>query len=288
MKKEGMITIIVALIGLIGAIGAAIIGAKWGKENVTVIVQADGKNIVLDDAEIQKMAEENESLKNKVAEYEDKINSMESERSELAEKLGDANGKLDGIPSIEFQNLGLSIDGEEKNINKVKSSVFVNGILYYSKEFVDNLLPSDKAATTKDGMLYVGKIVKEKTNLFDMPVIEKEHYAYFYDSIKDTYGNTYGKSVYWEYGDNFITFNVGRQYSYFKCTVAMREGRNGENSFQVLADGNVIYTSSEITNMTEAFEVDIPINEASTLSVGTIGVSGSNIIISDAVVYNQE
>ena len=116
------------------------------------------------------------------------------------------------VPSIEFQNLGLSIDGEEKNINQDKSSVYINGNQYYSKEFVDNLLPNDKVATVKDGMFYVGKIVKEKTNLLDMPIIENEYYSYFYDSMKDTYGNTYSKVLMFEYSNNFTTFNAPDLY----------------------------------------------------------------------------
>lgn len=288
MKKERNATIIAALIGLVATIIAAIIGVKWGKENITVIVQIDGKNVVLDDSEVQEIAEENEKLKNTIEECENKINSLESERSELAKKLGDANGELDGIPSIEFQNLGLSIDGVEKAINKDKSSVFINGIQYYSKEFVDNLLPEDKVSTLKDGILYVGKIVKEKSNLFDLPVIEDNKYVYFYDSMKDTYGNTYGKSILFDLNGCFITYSTGRAYSYFKCDAAMREGHNGECSLQILADGEIIYTSEIITNMTEPFPIDIPINGASRISIGTVGTGGGNVFISNAVLYNQE
>ncbi len=288
MKKEGTAAIIVALIGLIATISAAIIGAKWGKENVNVVVNVDGKNVVLDDSEVQAMAKENEELKNQVEEREDKINELESERSDLAKKLGDANGELNGIPSIEFQNIGLSIDGEEKQISKERSSVFINGVQYYSKEFVDSLLPEGNVSTIKDGMFYVGKVIKEKTNLFDLPVIEKAYYSNFYDSMKDTYGNIRGKSLFFKYHNEFVAFNAGRDYSYFKCIVAMNEGANGVGVFQIIADEEIIYTSDEITNMTEPFEIDIPINGASILSVGTVGSNESSIFISNAVLYNQE
>ena len=139
----------------------------------------------------------------------------------------------------------------------------------------------------KDGMFYVGKIVKEKTNLLDMPIIENEYYSYFYDSMKDTYGNTYSKVLMFEYSNNFTTFNAGREYSYLKCTVAMKEQSKGNASLQIIVDDNIIYTSSEITNMTEPFEVDIPINQASKISIGTIGNSTSRVFITNAVLYNQ-
>lgn len=288
MRNDGRMAIIVALIGVIGTILAAIIGAKWGKENVNVIVQIDGKNVVLDDSEVQKIAEENENLKSQVSEYENTIDGLTSEKSELAKKLGDANGELSEIPSIEFQNIGLSIDGEEKTINKEKSSVFINGVQYYSKEFVDNLLPEDKVSTIKDGMFYVGKIVKEKANLFDMPIVSRGSYIYFNDSMKDTYGNVYGQSMFFDYKGQFITFNVKREYAYFKCIVAPKYGCGGAASLQIKAGEEVIYTSDEITNMTEAFLVDIPINGASTISIGTIGDNEGVVFVSDAVVYNQE
>ncbi len=290
MKTKHMISIIVALIGVIGTISAAIIGVKWGKNNVNVIVELDGKNIVLKDSDVQELASENEDLKGLVSEYELKIEKLESEKTDIMAQLGNISGELNEVPSVEFHNLGLSIDGEEKTINRDKATVYINGVQYYSQDFVDNLLPSNMAITVKDDMLYIGKIVNEKANLFDMAVIEKAYYSYFYDSIKDTYGNIYGNALVFEYHDNFTTFNANREYSHFKCTVAMQHGYNGKGSLQIKADGNIIYTSTEITNMTEPFEIDIPINQTSIISIGTIGenYSGSRILITNAVLYNQE
>ena len=50
--------------------------------------------------------------------YFDILSHLQKDKDELISKLGVANGALDEVPSIEFQNLGLSIDGEEKNINQ--------------------------------------------------------------------------------------------------------------------------------------------------------------------------
>lgn len=288
MKTKYMISIIVALIGVIGTITAAIIGVKWGESNVNVIVQLDGRNVVLDDSDVQKLIAENEELKNLTSDYEYKIKELENQSSDLASKLGSVNGELDSIPVIEFQNLGLSIDGEEKVINKDRSSVLINGVQYYSQEFIDNLLPVNMSVIIQDNIFYVGKIVKEKRGLFTMPVVEKEYNTSFLDSVKDTYGNMYSNALLFKYNDNFVTFNVGREYSYLKCTVAMQEGYKGNGVIQIKADGDVIYTSSEITNITEAYEINVPINQASIISIGTIGeTSESRIIVANAVLYNQ-
>jgi len=288
MKKGNGITIIAALIGVIGTIAGAVIGVIWGKSNMNVIVQIDGKNIVLQDSDVQEMASENEELKKTIADYEMQISDLENESENLTEKLGVANGELDEVPAIEFRDLGLSIDGEEQVINKDKSSVFINGIQYYSQDFVNNLLPDNMSATVRDDTFYIGKIIKEKVNLFDQPVIHQAGSTYFYDSIKDTYGNIYGSALVFEYSDRFTSFNAGRDYSHFKCTVAMQERFNGKGELQIKADDNIIYTSPEIINMTEPFEIDIPINQASTISIGTIGDSTSRIFITNAVLYNQE
>lgn len=288
MKKGNGVAIIAALIGVIGTISGSVIGVIWGKNNVNVIVQIDGKNIVLQDSDVQEMASENEELKRKISDYEAEITDLKGQSEELATKLGNANGELEGIPSIEFVELGLSINGEEKLINREKASVYINGVQYYSQDFVNSLLPDNMSASVKDGTLYIGKIVKEKTNLFDRPVIHQSGSTYFYDSIKDTYGNAYGSALVFEYSDRFVSFNAGRNYSHFKCTVAMQERYNGQGELQIMTDDNIIYTSPEIINMTEPFDIDIPINQASTISIGTIGDSTSRIFISNAVLYNQE
>lgn len=298
MKKSNGVAIIVALIGLIGTIAGSVIGVIWGKNNVNVMVQVDGESVVLKDTDVQELALENEELKRQVSEneelkkqvsdYETQIENLENESKDLAAKLENASGELDEVPVIEFKDLGLSIDGEEKPINKDKASVFINGVQYYSQDFINNLLPDNTSVIMKDSMLYIGKIVKDRINLFDRPVIEQAHYTYFYDSIKDTYGNSYSDALVFEYSDYFTIFNAGREYSHFKCTVAMQEGYRGSGELQIKVDDNVIYTSAEIINTTEPFDIDIPINQASTISIGTIGNSTSRIFISNAVLYNQE
>lgn len=279
-----------AIIGAIATISAAVIGVKWGKSNINLVVEVDGKNVVLKNGDVQELASENESLKKMLSEYEIKLEKQENEKTDLMEQLKSIDGELNEVPAMEFHNLGLFIDGEEETINKDKSMVDINGVHYYSQDFIDNLLPSDKAMTVKDDTLYVGKIVNEKVNLFDMAVIEKAKYSHFYDSIKDTYGNVYGNALVFEFHDNFTTFNAQRGYSHFKCTVAMQEGYKNKGILEIKADGNTVYTSSQITNMTEPFEIDIPINQASTISIGTLGENRFNdrIFIANAVLYNQE
>lgn len=289
MKTKHIVSIVTAGIGATGVVAAAIIGAAWGKNNINLVVQIDEKNVTIkDSSDIQELASENEALRNQISGYELQIQILENENDEL--KAENSNGELGEVPLIEYHNLGLSINGEEQTINKDRSSVYINGSPYYSQDFVGSLVPDNMTMTKKDDMLYIGKIVSEKVNLLDMPVIEQDNYCYFYDSLKDTYGNINSRALVFEYVDYFTTFNTNREYDYLKCIVAMQDGYRGNGALQIKADGNIIYTSSEITNMTEPYEIDIPINQASTLSIGTIGehYNKSRILIADAVLYNQE
>lgn len=103
MKKGNAITIIAALIGAVGTIAGTVIGVIWGKNNMNVIVQIDGKNIVLQDSDVQDMASENEELKETISEYEIQISDLEDESKNLMEKLGVVSGELDDAPAIEFK-----------------------------------------------------------------------------------------------------------------------------------------------------------------------------------------
>lgn len=287
--SDRTVTIIVAIIGLVGTITAAIIGAVWGKSNVTVVVPIDGKNIVLNDKDVKKMANDNEKLNNEISGYKDEIEKLKGQSEELAEKLGAANGELSDVPAIEYRNFGLSIDGEEKQVNKHRSSVLINGRQYYSKDFVDSLLPSNQTAVEKDDMLYIGKVVKEKSNLFDRQLIDIESNINISENVKDTYGNIHNKAVVFQWGDKSITYNANREYSNLKCTLAVLDGESGGGVIQIESEKGILYTSEEIFSTTEPVVIDIPINQASSITIKQIvGSYYTYNMVADAVLYNEE
>ena len=289
MKMKHAVVIIAALVELVGVIVAAIIGVAWGKSNVTVIVQLDGKNIILNDKDVQEMASENEKLRNQISDYESQIEDLGNESKDLAVKLGAANGELSEIPVIELHNCGLSINGEEKAIDKDKSYAIINGRQYYSRDFIDTLLPENMTTTMKNEMLYIGRIIKDKTSLLDLPKVKDTGWEKW-DSIIDTFGNTYSNVLFLRDAGWGITYNAGGEYSNFKCVVAMKEDSGGRGYLQIETDDeSYTYISPEITNMTKKVEVDIPINYTSTITIKCVnGDYRCNIFVADAVLYNQE
>lgn len=287
-------TIIAAIIGAVATIVAAFIGIKWGKNNVTIVVQQDGKNIILDDAGVQSMVDENEKLKNaqddyekQIVEYKRQIAELESDSADLTKKLNAVTGELEEKPVLELKNCGLSVNGDEKVINKENSYVAINGREYFSKEFIDNLLPENTTLVMKNEMLYVGKVVKSKANLLDMHTVYNSGGS-FWDNITDTYGNSYAKILYYKYGGYKTIFNVKKEYTNFRCTIAKKEGSSATGYIQIETDdGNIVYTSPAIEAITEPIEIDIPINQASNLLIRSVGNLQIDLFVANAVLYNE-
>lgn len=267
------------LIESIIAIACALIGAFFGKASNTYYYNDER----ITKEEMISVMKENENLNSRIEE-------LNSEKDDLEEKNESLITQLDDIPTVEFQNIGLSIDGVEQMINTDKSSVLINGNQYYSQEFVDNLLPEDKQITTKDDIFYIGKIVKEKSDLLEKPIVEKINGASIEENITDTYGNIYSKALRLFRVSASTTFNVNRDYSRLKCKICMEQGIKSSGIVQISTEQGIIYTSEELTNITEPYEIDLPINQASIITFSGLGKSSNeyHALVAEAVLYNEE
>ena len=219
MKAKHVVSIVVAVIGLIGTIGGTYIGAKWGQSNFTINVNtSDGKDVKVNRDNVETMVSDNESLKEINADYEEKISQLESENEDLSQRLDNASGELNEAPSIEFQDIGLSIDGEEQSINESKSCAIINGINYYTNDFIDALINKDKSVTIKDGIMHIGKIIYEQENLSDQWEIDSENVSKG-DKVVDSYGNNYTDTFVFCERENSIDIKLDKKYSIYKVIV---------------------------------------------------------------------
>ena len=133
----------------------------------------------------------------------------------------------------------------------------------------------------------VGEV--KKSNWLDKPQIRKTWNVWMSDGIEDTYGNVYGKVLQFGYTGEDTTFNTNRDYTNFRCTIIMKKNYKGKGVIQIKADDEIVYTSQKITNLINPNEnkIDIPINQASKLTISCIGdYSNSDIFIADTILYN--
>lgn len=275
------------------------IGVKYGQNHNTYfyngkeISETELNAIMAENSEFKTsndyLITENATLSSKIDELISENLKYEEENKKLLSENDSMKSSILELPTLEFQDCGLSINGDEIPLNKDRSYVEINGRQYFSRDFIDCLLPDTTTNTMKDGMLYIGKIVKEKTSLFDLTEVKNSGYEKW-DNIIDTYGNSYSGVLYFHRSGWGVTYNAERSYTNFKCTVAMRQG-GGENGYIQIEtdDPEYTYISPEITNLTEAFEIDIPINNTSTITIKCVnGGYNAWIFVSNPMLYNQE
>ena len=165
-KSKKLIIDIVKIIAslLVGIFGGSLIQNAYVQSQVAN-VNGDGNTININSVDdlvknYNKISEENETLKDQNKEYFENNKESKETIENLQKQLGDT-------PSIELNDLGLCIEGEDKNINKSNSYAIINGADYYSEEFLNSLVPDSTSITIKDDTMFLGKVVADKSSLLD-------------------------------------------------------------------------------------------------------------------------
>lgn len=233
---------------------------------------------IKDSNEYKQLQSEFDQLKEQNAELENKVNELES--------------KDDTMPSIEYKDLGLSIDGEEIPINKSDSMVTIDGREYVSKEIADKLISDNQNITITDGTIFIGKVIADKVSLFNITIMDQSNFDII-DTITDSYGNNYANALYCHTGNTgkkYIIYVLNNEYSFIKFKLAIRDDSRLEDTgiISIKADDVVVYTSENLNKTTEPFtEYDIPINNCKLLTITyDCGLDKIDCIIPEAEVYN--
>lgn len=231
-------------------------------------------------AQYNKLLNENKTLKAQNSQYFSDYTEQKNIRSSLELQLSER-------PEVSYNNLGLCIDAEDIAINRNNSMVMIDEREYLSKEIAEKLLDENQNMTIKDDTLFVGKVIADKANLIDQWVVDKRD-CDICDVIKDSFGNERFNSLTLWARAGHITFNLNNNYSYLKFKISSYpEDKNKiKGAIIIKADDKIVYTSPEINIFTEVIEVDIPINNSSTLTITGIGEDFYRCIISDAILYN--
>lgn len=255
------------------AIGCAIIGVIFGKASNTYyyngqkISEAELNEIMQQNSEYNLVIKDNEILSAKFTAMENENKTYKEKINELTEANETMNKKLNEIPSIDFSDLGFFIDGVEQTINKKHSLVIIDGIQYFSKDFINSLLSESKELIIKDDNVYIGRIISEKCNLFEKWIVDSAG-CEMLDTATDSYGNKHSNVLFFNRPSCYCTYNLESKYSFLRFSIAPNKNRatSGGADITIKLDGNVVY-STEITKTTEIVTKELPINNCSLLTI---------------------
>lgn len=281
--QQILLSVLSGLVGVLLTIGYQHFFAK--PQSFTFVL--NGEEVTLSQSDYLAQKEENESLQNKVSNLETTNSNLTAEIESLNSQINELTNGLSDVPDVQFRNIELSIDGNSIPINSTNSSVIINNRTYYADDFINNILTSNTNVTIQDNTMYIGKIIKEKASLLDQWVIEN-HGVNVNKNKTDSYGKTHTNTLFFDNG-NYIIYSLNEEYSLLKLNIAISEDASLDQSSVLIikADGNVVYTSQELTKTTQAFDVfDIPINNCSLLTIEYSGDWSNRCILSDIVVYN--
>lgn len=297
--------IITGIIGILGTVITASMAKNQGEQETinqfnSQMANVNGDNNTVninsvDDLikEYTELTSENKSLVSQNTKY---YNELEEAQNKIAEYANQSNFKvqeleqqLNNMPNVQFKNVGLSINGENIPINSINSSVVIDNRIYYSDEFVKSLIDSNNNITIQDDIMYIGKIIKEKSNLSDEWILNNK-YVTFDDSVTDSYGNIHTNALRFYDNKGAIIYNLNTEYSLIRCDISIRDSSAMDKTgiITIKADDTVVYTSPVLTKTTEPFsEEDIPINNCKLLTIEYSANSSQNeCIIDNIVVYN--
>jgi len=257
------------------------------------IVNVEGDNNEVNINDLKKISDDYINLKEEYSELQSQNISLTDQHlidintiSEKEKEIDNLKSQINDSPVFDYKNLTLSVDGQQIPINSNNSTVTIDGRDYMSKEIVQALISSDKNLYVKDKTIFVGKVIADRSNLFDKWIIDKN--CPDYDSATDSYGNSYSKALVVS-NDNTIIYNLSRNYTQLKFSLAITDKSylNTKGKLIVKADENIVYTSPALDKMTEVFETPpIPIENCSSLTITYSSEYGNRCIISDAIVYN--
>lgn len=286
-KMVMITTVITGIFSIVSAVIAAYAGEQIGEQKVykdlrNSVGEISGDNATVTINDVNGFVKDYENTKKSNDRYAKQLEDTTKELEELKKQVGDT-------PIFKFQDMGLSIDGKEISLDSKNAMVTVDGRRYLAEEFTENVLDSKKELTIKDNMAYVGKIVKDKTDLIGQWVMEGD-WMEFPDSATDSYGNVYTNAIKFNHSGAYGMFTLNQDYGLFSCDIAMDEDAdiNATGKITIKADNKVVYTSPKIEKKGEPFHIsDIDIKNCSLLTIEyDVDESWSKVILSNVSVYN--
>lgn len=231
---------------------------------------------------------DNQALQDKVTSLESSNSTYETELKELQDRVSISEAQLSDMPQFEFQDLGLTVYGDEQQIDKNKSLAKIDGQMYFSQDVVESIINDKNELTIKDDMLYVGRVIKDKEKLNNLWVVQQVR-AKIESNIKDSFGNFYTNEMVLYSSNAEVTFNINNDYDLLKLKIAITEGTypNSNATVYIYADDANIKTVENLNKLTEPIILnELPLNKASKLTLKISSNTVNTGIIVEGEVYN--
>lgn len=276
----------VALITGCASIIVAVLGSQYGeKSTISKLSQSigdiTGDNTTITINNVDDIVNNYTTLKEANELYSKQIQNSNKEIENLKQQIKDT-------PTMTYKDLQLFINGEDSKINSKNSMIIIDGREYLDKSFIDKVLGSKKTFNIKEDKAYIGKVVKNKTNLTERHLVDSSS-SELPDSITDSYGNIYTDAIAFYGGGSYATFNLNKEFSLFKCKFSLEDESYSDITGRAIikADKKVVYTSPILTKKTKPFvKADIPLNNCTLLEIEFHSEGYIRGIISNASVYN--
>ena len=102
----------------------------------------------------------------------------------------------------------------------------------------------------------------------------------------DSFGNKYSNVLILD-GYGYIIYNLNNEFNNLELNISPSEHIGHYTGIiTIKADGETIYTSPQISILTETINIDISLNNCKTLTIENNGDGYGDCIISDAILYN--
>ena len=287
MKKTNKIALFVGILGAMATVASAIITSNYTEQKIFKKLQGsvgevsgDNNNVTIND--VNDIVKDYQGVKELNKQYATQLEKNADELKQLKTQQGDT-------PIFKFNDLDLTIDGQEIPIDAANSMVTIDGREYLDKSFVDNILGTNRSLTIKDNQASIGKIIKDKTSLNDSWIVDSNGVD-FPDSITDSYGNMHTNAITFSSNESYAVFNLNEDFNLFSCRIAT-DSEYTDSEFVgrivIKADDKTVYTSPEFGKTTKPFvKKDIPVKNCSLLKIEFHTESNGKCIMADAFAYN--
>ena len=170
--------------------------------------------------------------------------------------------------NVRANGVKIVIDGKELhptdvNGNKVEPIIY-NGTTYLPVRAVANAFNKAVQWDGPNYTVYLG----DMDGKLKYPTVELENMTSINQAMRktneltDNYGNRYGRAIYNRYHDECkYEFLLNMKYSKFKGVLYVPEGTTSSQTgyLQIIADGNTIYTSPEMTRASSPVYIDVDV-----------------------------